>query len=338
MASLPLLLSLWALTATAAPAIKDGRVAARSQISPSCGNNVWVRNSLKQCASLARTAAATAMNTSSTLMKDFFKFEDERSRKFVSEVYAMIAEECESEGQGLVTINCDESRQPQGCTWAAGITQGHEVTLCHGFFINGDNRSPRCGGIDAGNTMLHEMTHALNGTKDLSQFAPSNSLGGYGLNFIFSLNGENNLIHADTYSQFAQAADLSCSEQDLRDRAQKTPGEGAVHGAGTSRDRDADESEAPPARTPGTGPGRSLQTPGSNRNDPFQGQTPSIPAQSGQAPPRNTMDQNLQGTGQFSQGQFNGGAGTATTAPVQPQDLGGMLSSAVSAGLRFLGG
>ncbi|PHH64674.1 hypothetical protein CDD81_4115 [Ophiocordyceps australis] len=183
----------------------------RAAVDNSCGDQQqFVQSAVALCARRAQKAAAAAQDPStSQLMLEFFKNDDEQTRSRVASVLQGVAADCGSPNGGERTnIGCGQNGgRFYGVTHFGGGLPNPEMQLFPEFF-NLAQQPVSCGHLDAGSMIVHEMTHADAHTDDFGS--------SYGLQVIASLSPQQNINHADTYAYFAQAVDIGCGVEDLR--------------------------------------------------------------------------------------------------------------------------
>ncbi|KAG6128142.1 hypothetical protein E4U28_008379 [Claviceps purpurea] len=183
----------------------------KRSIDLSCGSyESWIDKAYKDCAVRARAGERVALakdSASSTLLKDIFKEDSDQVRTRIADHLALIAVECEKNGWGPTPVNC--SFCDEGVAGLTYLTPGfkngdHPVTLCDEAI----RQEPYgCNAQDLGDILLHEMSHSWGRTHDH----------GYGMKNILNLTtSEDSLDNGDSYTYFAQAAELGCIVQDDR--------------------------------------------------------------------------------------------------------------------------
>ncbi|KAG6291905.1 hypothetical protein E4U45_007078 [Claviceps purpurea] len=183
----------------------------KRSIDLSCGSyESWIDKAYKDCAVRARAGERVALakdSASSTLLKDIFKDDSGQVRTRIADHLALIAVECEKNGWGPTPVNC--SFCDEGVAGLTYLTPGfkngdHPVTLCDEAI----RQEPYgCNAQDLGDILLHEMSHSWGRTHDH----------GYGMKNILNLtSSEDSLDNGDSYTYFAQAAELGCIVQDDR--------------------------------------------------------------------------------------------------------------------------
>ncbi|KAK2592785.1 hypothetical protein QQS21_009528 [Conoideocrella luteorostrata] len=197
------------------PASATTDASKRAAIENDCGQNHQggaeaIQEALRTCVTYANAGAEETSSGSSGLFELFFKEENVGQKSYVAEQFRAIAEECQAEESGGISITCTDG-QIEACgtdivAWAkkaqAGA-RGDRVQLCPPFF---DGLPNGCGNLDQPGVIVHEFSHAVVGTDDI----------GYGMGAVLGNSYEQNLNHADTWALFAQAASLRCSPEDLR--------------------------------------------------------------------------------------------------------------------------
>ncbi|KAG6262762.1 hypothetical protein E4U49_002874 [Claviceps purpurea] len=183
----------------------------KRSIDLSCGSyESWIDKAYKDCAVRARAGERVALakdSASSTLLKEIFKDDSDQVRTRIADHLALIAVECEKNGWGPTPVNC--SFCDEGVAGLTYLTPGfkngdHPVTLCDEAI----RQEPYgCNAQDLGDILLHEMSHSWGRTHDH----------GYGMKNILNLtSSEDSLDNGDSYTYFAQAAELGCIVQDDR--------------------------------------------------------------------------------------------------------------------------
>ncbi|KJZ77200.1 hypothetical protein HIM_03521 [Hirsutella minnesotensis 3608] len=185
----------------------------RARVGEDCNaKGDFVQQSLKTCSERAGLAAQEASKPDSRLLQQFFKNNDQGTASQVSGLYNKIKQECDAVGGGSLNLVCpDDNACGKFDAFAnPNAPGGPQIMLCRGFFeiSDGPSGGRRCGGLDAGSLMIHEMSHLLGGTSDFGT--------AYGLAAVQSLSAAQNLQHADTYGLFAHAVALGCSDGDLQ--------------------------------------------------------------------------------------------------------------------------
>ncbi|KYK56248.1 hypothetical protein DCS_08218 [Drechmeria coniospora] len=180
-----------------------------------CGSrNATVNQHLASCASRSLLAQEAATSGPKWLMDFFFKTDDKQSRGVVADLFGKIAAECGTEG-GSCYVTCGESCNGFNAytTWVAETSK---VRLCEPYF---SMRTATCQNLDSASEMIHEMSHAKGSTSDFN--------GAYGLNAIRSLDGSQNIQHAETYAFFAHWVALNCTQADNTPQVPVTDPKGA---------------------------------------------------------------------------------------------------------------
>lgn len=241
----------------------------RGNIANSCqGNLDFVQTALQGCAERAAASAKEALNGSSKLMQEIFHTSDQGARRFVSEVFTKIADECGPKGSGSVQVACEARpvcRDDNGREWGAVTdTPGPDLNLCPNYFtgpIRG--KGAWCGGLDAESLMVHEMSHALNATKDYA----------YGLDGVRGLPAERSLHNAESYGMFSLWLALKCSGDGTPGQApQGMPGTSPNGGPGGQSQGSPGQSsqgglESLPSGSPSQGPETPNEGPSSGNSE-----------------------------------------------------------------------
>ncbi|KGQ01853.1 hypothetical protein PAAG_11429 [Paracoccidioides lutzii Pb01] len=161
------------------------------------------RRALRDCASLSTLSAAQAWAGGPKMM-EYFKANDETTRKLVADRFTAIALESSNLTGGSTTYYC---RDPYNiCTnniIAYTIPAENLISNCPIYYTEFDNVNRKCHGQDRVTTSLHEFTHAPSvfspGTKDIA----------YGYDACILLSTRDALNNADTFALFAQCELLS---------------------------------------------------------------------------------------------------------------------------------
>ncbi len=231
----------------------------RANIANSCqGNLDFVQTALQGCAERAAASAKEALNGSSKLMQQIFHTSDQGARRFVSEVFTKIADECGPKGSGSVQVACEarpNCRDDNGKEWGA-VTDapGPDLNLCPNYFtgpIRG--KGAWCHGLDAESLMVHEMSHALNATEDYA----------YGLDGVRGLSAERSLHNAESYGMFSIWLALKCSGDGMPGQSsQGTPGTSPNGSSGgQSQGSPGQSSQGGPESLPSDSPSQGPETP-----------------------------------------------------------------------------
>ncbi|KAK9443257.1 metallo-endopeptidase [Metarhizium brunneum] len=203
----------------------------RASLKGDCDQNKdAIETALKTCVQYAQAAATEAKKTDSQLFEFFFKKENDGQRDKIAEQYQQIAAECGATQGGNISVTCQDNTLGS-CGTSTAMAEmkmdnrlGTRVQLCRPFF---DLRAGSCGQSDRPSTIVHELSHALVGTKDFD--------GSYGLRAIRGLKAAQNFEHADTFGFFSQAASLGCTTDELERVSQATvlpPGQGTQPSTG----------------------------------------------------------------------------------------------------------
>ncbi|KFG80060.1 metallo-endopeptidase [Metarhizium anisopliae] len=183
----------------------------RASVKSDCGKDKdAIETALKTCVQYAKAAATEAKNKDSQVFDFFFKKENDGQRSKIAERYDQIAAECAATQGGKISVTCQDGAIKPCDTYTAwaetkmGDKPGSRVQLCRPFF---DLPESGCGRFDRASALVHELSHALVGTKDFGS--------SYGLKAIQGLKAADNLEHADTYGFFSQAASKGCKTAEL---------------------------------------------------------------------------------------------------------------------------
>jgi deuterolysin len=191
----------------------DRTMLKRTTIQSDCSGdqNTSVVNANKECARMANAAAQEAESGSEDTFNTFFKTTSESARKQVAEGFRKVADECATTPGGTSTSSCtDQKHICSGnllayTSWKEqdGNTEG-QTYYCPRYFNELPATGEQCEYQNQGSTTLHEMTHALLSTEDIT----------YGLENCKSLSSSQALVNADSYTFYAIGE--YCSESDCR--------------------------------------------------------------------------------------------------------------------------
>ena len=183
-------------------AYKDRRTYVQSDCS---GQKLTVtRNALSSCASIAKKSQQAAQSGAAAKMQEYFKSSSQSTRNTVAGVFSRVANECGSTNGGYADYYCSDVYG--GCSdrvLAYTIPSYSVMVYCSLYFNQLPALTRTCHAQDQANTNIHESTH-------LTQVKGTEDYGGYGYDFVRSLSAAQNLNHADTYAQFANAIYLGC--------------------------------------------------------------------------------------------------------------------------------
>ncbi|KAM0723364.1 hypothetical protein Q7P37_000350 [Cladosporium fusiforme] len=165
----------------------------------------------KACAKLANAAAEAAESGDENLFNDLFKTTDQSTRREVAESYRKVARECgASSGKGCVKSFCsDDKNYCNGDLLAYTLwkeqnsERSGETHYCPRYFEL-EAASSSCGEQSQGSNTLHETTHAVLATEDIT----------YGLDNCKQLSSDQALKNADSYTFYAIAVDIDCTNDD----------------------------------------------------------------------------------------------------------------------------
>lgn len=230
----------------------------RANIANSCqGHLDFIQTALQACAKRAAASAKEALNGSSRLMQDIFHTNDAGARRFVSAVFTNIADECDRKGGGSVQLTCEArpACYKDGTEWAARAdTPGPNLNLCPKYFtLPSGGKGVGCQQLDAESLMIHEMSHALNGTHDRA----------YGLDGVRGLPAQQSLENAESYGMFASFLALKCSSDGMPGQSsQGTPGTSPNGSSGgQSQGSPGQSSQGGPESLPSDSPSQGPETP-----------------------------------------------------------------------------
>ncbi|KAG6024594.1 hypothetical protein E4U40_003178 [Claviceps sp. LM458 group G5] len=206
----------------------------KRSIDGSCGSHrSLVDEAYKDCAARARAGERVARakdSASSTLIREIFKDDSDRTRNHIAEHFALIAAECEKNGGGPTPVACGYCKPG-----VAGLTVlvsnnkdgSNEIKLCD-VALHPEKNS--CDTQVLGDVLLHELSHSWGRTKDH----------GYGVKGIKMMSGSDSLDNADSYTVFAKSAKLGCKVQGDRlvEGSSKDGKQGGVYNGNPSGEDD----------------------------------------------------------------------------------------------------
>lgn len=153
-------------------------------------------NALSNCRSLA-SAAASAANSNTAKMTEYFKSTSSSTRSTVAAVFNRIVSECGSSTSGVSRYYCsDVYGACSSNVLAYTLPSQSYMVNCPLYFSGLPALSRTCHAQDQATTTLHETTH-------LTQIKGTSDYGTYGYNGVRGLSAAQNLNHADTYALFA---------------------------------------------------------------------------------------------------------------------------------------
>lgn len=178
-----------------------GAASAAKDISSDCSSSQRdaIINANQACAQLANAAAEAAKSGSREIFEEFFKDGSDSTRSEVAERFRKVADECSSSSEGILTSSCTDQRQHcQGniLAYTHWEIQGEKreggTCYCRSYFEL-EASSGSCGEQSQGSNTLHETTHAVIDTQDVT----------YGLDNVKGLSSSQALQNADTYTFYA---------------------------------------------------------------------------------------------------------------------------------------
>lgn len=189
-----------------AAAARTAFLAKRTHIQSDCqgGKFSSVDAARARCYYVSVKAQRAAASGSGAKLREYFKSDSQHVRNTVAGVFGRVAAECRSNRGGNSRTHCADIRNYCSGNIAAYTLPGPDfMVYCEHYFRALPQMTKTCRAADRGIVFIHEATHlrSIKGTEDF---------GGYGYNFIRSLNGAQNLNHADTYSLYAAAIDSGC--------------------------------------------------------------------------------------------------------------------------------
>ncbi|KAH7303495.1 Deuterolysin metalloprotease family-domain-containing protein [Stachybotrys elegans] len=159
---------------------------------------------LGNCVTLARGAASAAASGPAAKMEEYFKSSSDATRATVTDVFNRIISECGSTNAGVSRMFCSDPYNYCSSATAYTVPWESYTAFCDSWFFGGwEDLSGTCHQADRASIALHEMTH-------LSEIKGTDDYSCYGYDCVLGLTPEQNINHADTYLNFANAIYVGC--------------------------------------------------------------------------------------------------------------------------------
>ena len=160
-------------------------------------------SALSGCVQYAQGAASAANSGPAAKLEEYFKSSSSSTRSTVAAAFNAVATVCSSATSGNTQIRCSDSAGAcQGSVVAYTVPASSYMHYCPSWYSYPASTST-CHGTDRPYVIVHEATH-LRQTKGTDDYSC------YGYNCLRGLSASQNLNHADTYAQFAQAIRVGC--------------------------------------------------------------------------------------------------------------------------------
>lgn len=160
-------------------------------------------SALTGCVQYAQGAASAAGSAAASKLEEYFKSSSSSTRSTVAAAFNNMATQCGSATSGNTQIRCTDSAGAcQGSVVAYTVPSQSYMHYCSSWYSYPASTTT-CHGTDRPYVVAHEASHLtqVKGTSDYSC---------YGYTCVRGLSASQNLNHADTYAQFAQAIRVGC--------------------------------------------------------------------------------------------------------------------------------
>lgn len=177
----------------------------RTVIASDCSSSQksTLSSALTGCVQYAQGAATAANSAPASKLEEYFKSSSSSTRSTVAQVFNNVATQCSSGTSGNTQIRCTDSGGVcQGSVVAYTSPSENYMHYCPSWYTFPASVST-CHDGDRPYVIVHEATH-------LNQVKGTDDYNCYGYQCLRGLSGSQNLNHADTYAQFAQAIRVNC--------------------------------------------------------------------------------------------------------------------------------